>query len=297
MSLKSIKVNELKDKSEKINSKSKIFESFKKAKRFSVKWESYFNVYEKIFEKYREQNITFVEVGVSAGGSLQMWRDFLGTNARIIGIDLNPEAKTLEKDGFEIFIGNQSDPKFWKDFYSKIGNIDILLDDGGHKNIQQINTVHNSIENINDGGLIVVEDTHASYLKEFKNPSYFSFINFCNKIIENIHRRCAGINKKINLYSKKVHSVSFYESIVVFNIDSEKCFESSMLANKDEWDAKMEQRDSEYFGETKKFIQKKLSFVENFKFLRKILRVILYKNPFFSVYEKIKILKIFKELN
>ena len=51
MSLKSIKINELKDKSEKINSKSKIFDSFKKSKRFSVKWESYFNVYEKIFEQ------------------------------------------------------------------------------------------------------------------------------------------------------------------------------------------------------------------------------------------------------
>ena len=70
-----------------------------------------------------------------------------------------------------------------------------------------------------------------------------------------------------------------------------------MLANKDTWDAKIEQRDSEYFGKTKKFIQKKLSFVENFKFLRKILRVILYKNPFFHIYEKIKIIKIFKELN
>ena len=296
MSAKFIKIDELKDKSKKINSKSRVFESFKKVKKFSMKWESYFNVYEKIFEKFKGQKITFVEVGVSAGGSLQMWRDFFGNNARIIGIDLNPEAKILEQDGFEIFIGNQSDPKFWKKFYNEIGMIDILLDDGGHKNIQQINTVHNSIENINDGGLIVIEDTHTSYLKEFKNPSYFSFINFCNKVIENIHRRCDRVKKKINSYSKKVHSLSFYESIVVFNIDSEKCFESSIVANKDTWDANIEQRDNEYFDKTKKFIQKKLSFIENVKFLKKILRIIFYKNPFFNIYEKIKILKIFNEL-
>ena len=297
MSSKFIKNNQLKDKNKRLISNSKIFDSFKKTKRFSMKWESYFNVYEKIFEKFRGKKITFVEVGVSAGGSLEMWRDFFGENARIIGIDLNPEAKILEQDGFEIFVGNQSDPEFWKKFYSEIGTIDVLLDDGGHKNIQQINTVHNSIENINDGGLIVVEDTHTSYLKEYKNPSYFSFINFCNKIIENIHRRCDLVNKRINLYSKKVHSLSFYESIVVLNIDSEKCFNSSKITNKDEWDAKIEYRDNEYFSKTKKFIQKKLSFVENFKFLRKILRLILYKNPFFNVYERIKILKIFKELN
>ena len=91
--------------------------------------------------------------------------------------------------------------------------------------------------------------------------------------------------------------MSFYESIIVFNIDSEKCFKSSVVANKDEWDAKIEHRDNEYFKKTKKFIQKKLSFVDNFKFLRKILTLVLYKNPFFNVYEKIKILKIFKELN
>ena len=36
-----------------------------------------------------------------------MWRDYFGKDARIIGIDLNPEAKKWEKHGFEIFIGNQ----------------------------------------------------------------------------------------------------------------------------------------------------------------------------------------------
>ncbi|NBP54584.1 MAG: class I SAM-dependent methyltransferase, partial [Actinobacteria bacterium] len=31
-----------------------------------------------------------------------MWREFLGPNARIIGIDLNPLAKRWESEGFEI---------------------------------------------------------------------------------------------------------------------------------------------------------------------------------------------------
>ena len=43
-----------------------------------------------------------------------MWRKFFGNKARIIGIDINPIAKKWEKNGFEIFIGNQSDPNFWK---------------------------------------------------------------------------------------------------------------------------------------------------------------------------------------
>ena len=55
-----------------------------------------------IFSKYRNKEITFIEIGVLNGGSLFMWRDYFGPHARIIGIDLNPEIK-VGKDGFEIY--------------------------------------------------------------------------------------------------------------------------------------------------------------------------------------------------
>ena len=92
-----------------------------------------------------------------------MWKKFLGKKARIIGIELNPDAKTRKK-GFKIFIGDQSDPKFWKKFYRDVGKIDILIDDGGHTNLQQITTFMESVNNINNNGIIVIEDTHTSYL-------------------------------------------------------------------------------------------------------------------------------------
>ena len=46
---------------------------------------------------------------------------FFGPKARIIGIDLNPNAKKWTKYGFEIFIGDQSDINFWKMFKKKLG--------------------------------------------------------------------------------------------------------------------------------------------------------------------------------
>lgn len=297
MSIKTKKIIELDKKSKHVNSNSQTFKIYSEVEKFTAKWESYFNVYDEIFKNYRGKKITFVEVGVSSGGSLQMWRKYFGDQARIIGIDLNPLAKKMEQEGFEIFIGNQSDPKFWKDFYEKNGKIDILLDDGGHKNIQQISTVHYSIQHINNKGLIVIEDTHASYLKDFRNPSYFSFINFCNKIIESIHRRCTAIIDKPNQYTEKVHYVTFYESITILKIDSEKCFFSSVLMNKDYWDAAVEQRDNEYFSKTKKHIQKNFSFLDNYKILKKIKRKILYKNFLLDLFEKFKIYKIYKEID
>ena len=132
-------------------SESETFKSYSKSNLRSIKIESYFNAYDEIFKKYIGKNIIFVEIGVLHGGSLQMWKDYFGNQARIIGIDINPEAKKLEEKGFEIFIGSQSSEDFWDNFYKKVGFVDVVLDDGGHQNAQQIITAFKSIPNINDG--------------------------------------------------------------------------------------------------------------------------------------------------
>ena len=206
---------------------------FYKSPNFSIKWSNYFAIYEEIFKKYQNKNITFVEIGVGLGGSLFMWRNYFGKKSRIIGVDLNPQAKELEKNGFEIFIGDQQDKDFWNIFYNKIGKIDIILDDGGHKNLQQISTVFYSLPNIKDNGLIVIEDTTTSYIKKgFGNPSRYSFTNFCHKIVELIHNRNPLLKKKKNYFSKSIYQVRFFESIVVFDINKKKCNSNTPVYNK-----------------------------------------------------------------
>ena len=130
--------------------------------------------------------------------------------SKIIGIELNPDAKKLEKYGFKIFIGDQSDPNFWKNFYKKIGKIDILIDDGGHTNLQQITTLMQSIKYLNYGGMIVIEDTHTSFMRDkgFKNPSKFSLINFTTLLIETIHRRNPMLKKEINFFQEKSNQLN-----------------------------------------------------------------------------------------
>jgi hypothetical protein len=214
-----------------INADLKVFAAFNRSKYLSVKLDSYFQVYEEVFRKYAGQQITFVEVGVLSGGSLFMWREFFGPEARIIGIDLNLNAKKWEKEGFEIYIGDQSDPSFWEGFFQKVGLIDVLLDDGGHTNRQQIITVHKAISHIKDGGTLIVEDAHASYIKEFGNPSKYSFINFAKHLVDSINSRFPRANVMNDDYGKRVYSIHFYESMVVFNIDSKRCFTSQVVEN------------------------------------------------------------------
>ena len=274
-----------------------IYNFFKNSKKYSIKWSSYFQVYEKIFSEYRNKKIKFVEVGVANGGSLHMWQKYFGKKAKIIGIDLNPKAKKLEKNGFKIYIGNQSDRNFWENFFKKEGKVDIVLDDGGHKNLQQISTVHYSLPYIRNGGKIIVEDTGTSYVKkEFYNPSRYSFINYAKNIIDNIHRRSPLLKKRLNLYSKKIFLVEFFESIVVFSIDSKKCFQNKEVHNKAKNEWAIDYRHNEYFKKLKLKLDKKYGLLNKRSFFRRIIRKIFYRNSIFNIMDNIKIKKIFREL-
>ena len=192
------------------------FSAYKKSPYRSIKHTTYFSVYDHLFSKFRNKKIVFVEIGVLAGGSLFMWRNFFGSKARIIGIDMNPNAKKWEKHGFEIFIGSQSDKKFWRNLCKKIGKIDIVLDDGGHTYDQQIITTEMLLENINDGGLLVIEDTHTSYMKGF-GASKYSFINYTKNMIDRINRRFSKLSDEKE--ETRVWSIEIYESIVAFCIN------------------------------------------------------------------------------
>lgn len=214
-----------------MNKNLNIYESYTNSKYLSIKHSSYFQVYEELLLKYVDKELVFVEIGVLNGGSLFMWRDFFGPNARIIGIDFNPIAKKWEEHGFEIFIGNQSDPMFWKEFFALVGSVDIILDDGGHTNEQQIVTSAICIPKINDGGMLIVEDTHASYLRSFGNPSKYSFINWAKSIVDRVNSRFPALEGQQNELSKIVYSLTFFESIVCFNVDRRKSFISSPTSN------------------------------------------------------------------
>ena len=204
--------------------KTNSYKSFIKSKYLSLKYKNYFNIYDNLFNEYKNKNITFVEIGIFSGGSLFMWRNFFGKKAKIIGIDLNPESKKFEKYGFKIFIGDQSKENFWKTFFQKVGKVDLVLDDGGHTNYQQIITTNCCIPNIKDNGMLVVEDVHTSFIKnKWYNPSKYSYINYCKKLIEDINTRYPGLKKYNYSLNKYIYSIQNFESIVAYKINRKLC--------------------------------------------------------------------------
>jgi hypothetical protein len=86
-----------------------------------------------------------------------------------------------------------------------------------------------SIELIKDGGKLITEDVHCSYMKDFGNPSRYSFVNFAFGVVNKINSRFFEIPG--SLISKAVYKVSFYESAVVFEINRKLCDKNREVSN------------------------------------------------------------------
>lgn len=136
------------------------------SKQFSIhKWHHYFDIYERHFAKYKSKKPIILEIGVSMGGSLNMWNHYFKENCTIYGVDINPECKKLEEliPNVKIFIGDQNDNDFLHLLKREIPQIDILVDDGSHVNSHIIKTFEVLYPNVSFDGTYLIEDMHTSY--------------------------------------------------------------------------------------------------------------------------------------
>ncbi|MGV3528888.1 MAG: class I SAM-dependent methyltransferase [Flavisolibacter sp.] len=187
--------------------------------RLIDKYEHYFEIYDRHFFRFRGKAITFVEFGVSHGGSLQMWKKYFGDHAKIIGIDINPECKKFEEDQIQIFIGSQEDSDFLNQLQQSIKSIDILLDDGGHTMKQQKMTFKHLYNSISPGGVYLCEDLHTSYMPSygggFRRKS--NFIEYTKNYIDLLN--VTWINKVFDsdakIFHRSTYSIHYYDSVVV----------------------------------------------------------------------------------
>ena len=153
------------------------------------KWHHYIPIYEKYFEKYRGQEVRFLEIGVSKGGSLRMWREFLGPNAVIFGIDIDENCSEFNGVHAEVRIGSQDDSSFLSSVVLEMGGIDVVLDDGSHHMQHIFESMRILFPKLNQGGIYLVEDLHTAYWRGF-GGGYHSKNNFFRiipKLIDDIH--------------------------------------------------------------------------------------------------------------
>lgn len=191
--------------------------------RVAHKWHHYFSTYDEIFARYRNgmpstgRPLRFLEIGVSRGGSLQLWRKFLGPSAVIFGVDIDPRCASLDTPDLPVRIGSQDDPKFLREVVAEMGGVDVVLDDGSHIGKHQLMSFAVLFQLLSDDGLYVMEDTHTSYWREWEGgyQKYGSAIEIAKLLVDDMHGWYHS--HKPEAYSRtktEVASVAFYDSII-----------------------------------------------------------------------------------
>jgi len=188
-------------------------------KNYIAKYEQYLDVYERHLSKYKGKTVTIIEFGVNQGGSLNMWKEYLGKGTIIYGVDINPNCAKLTSGNIEILIGDQEDRNFLEDVAKKIGEVDIVVDDGGHSMAQQINTFEVIFPCLKNDGVYICEDLHTSYWKShgggYKKRN--SFVEYSKNFIDMLNAWNAKRRSrlKVSEFTKTVNSIHYYDSVIV----------------------------------------------------------------------------------
>lgn len=181
------------------------------------KWDHYFDIYHRHFEKFRGREVHILEIGVFSGGSLGMWRHYFGPQCRVYGVDIDPACKAYEQDAVRIFIGDQGDRDFWRRLKEAAPRVDIVVDDGSHLTSRQIVTLEEMLPHIAPGGIFLCEDVHGIF-----NGFSLYASGFANELnaAKWRKRRTHGDQREpgcdVTLFQAMVRSIHLYPWVVVF---------------------------------------------------------------------------------
>lgn len=181
------------------------------------KWHHYLPIYDRYFSKFRNMPVRFLEIGVSKGGSLQMWRKYFGESAIIYGIDINPDCAAYNGKSGEIRIGSQVDPDFLNEVISEMGGVDIVLDDGSHQMAHIRTTLIALFPRLSNGGIYLIEDLHCAYWRNDGGGfgMKMNFFRFVDHLIDDMHRWYHANGVRVPEVSDQCTGIYIHDSITV----------------------------------------------------------------------------------
>lgn len=185
------------------------------------KWHHYIPLYDRYFGRFRGSAVRFLEIGVSEGGSLQMWRSYLGPDAVIFGIDINPRCARLDGEAGRVRIGSQDDRDFLADVVAEMGGVDVVLDDGSHvmKHIRA--SLQALFPRLTEGGIYMIEDLHTSYWPKWGGAfgRARNFFRDLPMLIDDMHRAYHDHHASPPGTGSLISGIHVHDSIVVLEKD------------------------------------------------------------------------------
>ena len=157
--------------------------------------------YEKHLSFLKEKKIKILEIGSFSGASAAAFSKYF-SNCEVYCLDINISNFRYYSKRINVFGLNSSNPKMVSKFLKKINlketfkYFDIIIDDGSHKNSDQLNTLNHFYQYLVDGGFYVIED--------YKFSDYFKHLNDVDDI--KIDELADHVSKKKRFSSSLVSS-------------------------------------------------------------------------------------------
>jgi hypothetical protein len=197
------------------------------------KWMHHLPIYERTLTGLRNRPVRFLEIGVDRGGSLEAWRRWLGREAILVGIDIDPACADYDDPigGTHVRIGSQDDPRFLRSLVDEFGFFDVVVDGGSHFTAHVIASFRLLFpQALAAGGIYLVEDLQTSYWRHYRNSAK-SFVDLAKGLVDVAHRhyqedgllepdfRIGSPRRRLKatvpLATRLVESVEFHDGIVV----------------------------------------------------------------------------------
>lgn len=164
----------------------------------SSKWQGYLSHYQRCLSSYRLLPISVLEIGVQAGGSLEIWAKYFRHAKLIVGCDVDQSCSALSYDDARIAvdIGDVNQAQTYQEILNRSREYEIIIDDGSHRSGDIIKSFLNLFPRLSDGGAYLVEDLHCSYWDDYGGGLYHpqSAIAFFKKIADVINRQSWGLS-------------------------------------------------------------------------------------------------------
>lgn len=201
----------------------------------SSAYHNYTKIYERFFGELREKPIRFLEIGIYKGDSVKLWENYFpSAELHFIDISLNNVQYFSNRSHYHL-VDQANIPALQLFAHSVSGEFDIIIDDGGHTQIQQISSFLALFPFVKKGGYYVVEDLHTSYWKLFGGGGYNecplagngTCIEFLKQLVEKVNYPgartwCADIEKMpphlrkdLDYFQEHIEGINFFSSLCI----------------------------------------------------------------------------------
>lgn len=155
------------------------------------------NFYQKTFEELQLNDLSLLEIGISTGASLKMWKEFF-VNGKIYGIDCQ---NSVHPDFHDDFITYYIQDAYDKSFVDSLCNFDIIIDDGPHTLSSQLNFINLYYNKLNPDGFMIIEDIDCD---NNINHIVQEFVKIFDKhpiVLD--ERNNVGLSNEVIIYARK----------------------------------------------------------------------------------------------